>query len=72
MESILTPWSKRNTEFLPKQFLTLDDKPEGIFVDNKKVWIYGKGWLSFFDLSMNIPINKAYKNMVSKKEIEMD
>lgn len=67
LESILTPWSKRNTEFLPKQFLTLDDKPEGIFVDNKKVWIYGKGWLSFFDLSMNIPINKAYKNMVSKK-----
>lgn len=67
LESILTPWSKRNTEFLPKQFLTLDDKPEGIFVDQSKVWLYGKGWLCFFDMTMNIPINKAYKNMVSKK-----
>lgn len=65
--SLLTPWSKRNSEFLPKQFLTLEDKPHGMFIDqdstSKRVWIYGSNWLSFFDLSENIPINKQYQNM---------
>lgn len=66
VETLLTPWSKRNSEFLPKQFLTLEDKPQGLFTessnDSCKIWIYGSTWLSFFDLSVNIPINKTYQN----------
>mmetsp|Transcript_3644 Transcript_3644/g.4055 ORF Transcript_3644/g.4055 Transcript_3644/m.4055 type:complete len:324 (+) Transcript_3644:1227-2198(+) len=66
VETLLTPWSKRNSEFLPKQFLTLEDKPQGLFTESSnessKIWIYGSTWLSFFDLSVNIPINKTYQN----------
>lgn len=66
VDTLLTPWSKRNSEFLPKQFLTLEDKPQGLFIDSSidssKIWIYGSTWLSFFDLSVNIPINKSYQN----------
>lgn len=66
-ESLITEWSKRNSEFLPKQFLTLEDKPEGLFTTGTKAWIYGKSWLCYFDLALNIPINKFYKNTVTKK-----
>ncbi|CUM67722.1 uncharacterized protein PRCAT00005427001 [Priceomyces carsonii] len=65
--SLLTPWSKRNSEFLPKLFLSLEEKPEGIIVLNNRVWIYGTNWISFFDLSTNIPINKSFQNLSSKK-----
>lgn len=67
IDSLLTPWSKRNSEFLPKQFLNLQDKPEGIFCDGNKVWFHGKSWLSYFNLSINIPITKAFKNGTNKK-----
>lgn len=66
-EFLLSNWSKRNSDFLPKQYLSLEDKPEGLFTDDSKVWIYGKSWLCFFDLNLNIPINKYYKNTISKK-----
>lgn len=67
-KDLLTSWSKRNSDFLPKQFLSLKDKPEGMFVDNNKIWIYGKEFLCYFDLNLNIPISKMYKNTgISKK-----
>lgn len=60
LTSLLTPWSQRNSEFLPRQFLTLEEKPQGIFFDNDhKIWVYGSNWLSFFDLTLNIPEHKA-------------
>ncbi|CCE72839.1 Piso0_000437 [Millerozyma farinosa CBS 7064] len=64
-ESLLTVWSKRNSEVLPSQFLTLEDKPQGMFTEmergSKKVWIYGSTWIGFFDLSQNIPLSKEYQ-----------
>ena len=71
---LLTPWSKRNSEFLPRQFISLQDKPEGMFIQQKqeKLWIYGSTWLSFFDLSMNIPISKIYKNTSTSKKRNHD
>lgn len=57
-KELLTPWSKRNSEFLPEKFLNLEEKPQGSFIDNNKIWIFGSNWLSFFDLSVNIPIHK--------------
>ena len=70
--NLLTPWSKRNSEFLPHQFLNLDDKPQGVFTKGSRVWIYGSTWLSFFDLSVNIPINKVYKNTSNSKKRNRD
>lgn len=64
---LLTSWSKRNSEFLPKQFLSLTDKPRGMYIEQQKLWVYGENFLCFFDLSLNIPINKAYKNISIKK-----
>lgn len=72
LDALLTSWSKRNSEFLPKQFLTLEEKPEGLFTDDQKVWIYGKNWISYFNLSINIPINKTYKNTASSKKRTRD
>ncbi|KAI5967024.1 UTP4 [Candida pseudojiufengensis] len=66
-DELLSAWSKRNSEFLPRQFLTLDDKPQGMFVDDNNLWIYGNSFLSRFDLNKNIPINKANKNITTKK-----
>lgn len=62
--ALLTPWSKRNSEFLPKAFLSLEDRALGIYTQRKseRVWIYGSSWLAFFDLSLDIPINKEYHN----------
>ncbi|RLV90225.1 U3 small nucleolar RNA-associated protein [Spathaspora sp. JA1] len=60
--NLLTPWSRRNSEFLPQQFTYLEDKPQGMFVKDEKVWIFGSTWVAYFDLTLNIPISKAYKN----------
>ncbi|KAK6455137.1 WD40-repeat-containing domain protein [Scheffersomyces xylosifermentans] len=70
--TLLTSWSKRNSEFLPQQFLSLDDKPQGLFIKDSKVWVYGSTWLSFFDLSVNIPINKQFKNTSNSKKRNRD
>ncbi|RCK64652.1 U3 small nucleolar RNA-associated protein 4 [Candida viswanathii] len=69
---LLTPWSRRNSEFLPRQFTSLQDKPQGMFVKDGKLWIYGGTWLSYFDLSLNIPISKAYKNTSTAKKRNND
>ncbi|EGW31459.1 uncharacterized protein SPAPADRAFT_139992 [Spathaspora passalidarum NRRL Y-27907] len=66
--SLLTPWSRRNSEFLPQQFTTLEDKAQGMFVKDEKVWIFGSTWVAYFDLTMNIPIGKAYKNANNSKK----
>lgn len=61
----LTNWSKINSEFLPKEFTSLQESPLGIFLDvtnRNKIWIYGSNWLSFFDLSLNIPVTKSKKD----------
>lgn len=64
--SLLTPWSQRNSEFLPKQYSALDGKAQGIFIDDeKRVWLYGSTWLAFFDLALNIPDHKA--NITKKR-----
>jgi len=70
--SLLSPWSKRNSEFLPHQFLTLDDKPQDLFLKDQKVWIFGSTWIVYFDLTMNIPICKYYKNTSNSKKRNRD
>lgn len=57
---LLTPWSQKNSEFIPPAFLKLESKPQGLFVQGSKVWSYGSQWLSFFDLSLNLEVSKNY------------
>lgn len=57
---LLTSWSQKYSEFLPPVFMKLDQKPQGMFVQETKVWIYGSQWLCFFDLSVNLEISKNY------------
>ncbi|WPK25771.1 hypothetical protein PUMCH_003100 [Australozyma saopauloensis] len=56
--NLLTQWSQNNSEYLPNAFLKMDQKAQGMFVQGKKVWIYGSQWLSFFDLSLNLQVSK--------------
>lgn len=65
--SLLTPWSQRNSEVMPLTFLRLDDKPQGMFENNNKVWIYGSRWLAFFDLTLNLEVSKLYASKVRKR-----
>ncbi|CCG25814.1 Utp4 U3 snoRNA-associated protein [Candida orthopsilosis Co 90-125] len=71
-DQLLTAWSKRNSEFLPRQFTSLDDKPEGMFVKDEKLWVYGTSWICYFDLTRNIPISKLYKNISTGKKRRRD
>ncbi|KAH3671377.1 hypothetical protein WICMUC_004674 [Wickerhamomyces mucosus] len=56
----LSEWSTKNSEFLPYKYLS-QDTPIGLFYDQNKLWIYGVNYLSFFDLSLNIPFSKKDK-----------
>ncbi|KAI5949465.1 hypothetical protein KGF57_004675 [Candida theae] len=71
-DQLLTAWSKRNSEFLPRQFLNLDDKPEGMFAKGDRLWVYGTTWICYFDLTKNIPISKLYKNLSTGKKRRRD
>lgn len=65
--NLLTVWSKRNSEFPPKQFLLAENRPQGIFVKDNRCWIFGSTWVAFFDLTLNIPMNKLNQTVSSKK-----
>lgn len=65
--SLLTQWSKTNSEFLPNQFTSLDEKPQGLFLQEDKLWLYGSSWLSFFDLSIDIPTTMSNNQHKNKK-----
>ena len=63
-ESILTQWSKNNTENLPRQFQDLKEKCLGIFLDGQnenKVWFWGATWLANLDFSIDLPSNLRKK-----------
>ncbi|CCD24099.1 small subunit rRNA maturation protein UTP4 NDAI_0C04390 [Naumovozyma dairenensis CBS 421] len=62
--TLLTQWSKNNTENLPKQIKNLKEKCLGIFIEENnadKVWFWGSTWVSRFDFSIDLPINKRRK-----------
>ncbi|CAK9439221.1 uncharacterized protein LODBEIA_P34450 [Lodderomyces beijingensis] len=63
---LLTNWTRRNSEFLPKRFTNLEDKPQGLFCKDSKAWIYGTTWLCYFDMSKNVPISELHKNINTK------
>lgn len=62
--SLLSEWSKNNTDNLPKQIQNVKEKCLGIFLDeanNNKVWLWGPTWMSRIDLSEDFPISHRKK-----------
>lgn len=51
---LLTDWSQRNSENTPASLAKSIDKPQGLFVEQRKVWVYGSDWLAFFDLDLDL------------------
>lgn len=64
---LLTQWSQRNSEVMPLDFLRMDDKPQGLFFHNGRVWVYGSRHLAFFDLGVNFTVPKNYAQNASKR-----
>lgn len=56
----LTSWSNANSELIPSGFLNMKNKCIGISVaaDDSKVWFWGADWLSYLDLSKNLPAQR--------------
>ncbi|SMN19715.1 similar to Saccharomyces cerevisiae YDR324C UTP4 Subunit of U3-containing 90S preribosome and Small Subunit (SSU) processome complexes [Maudiozyma saulgeensis] len=62
--SLLTMWSKHNTENLPKQFTNAKEKCQGVTFSNINeniAWFWGANWISRFDLSVDLPISNKRK-----------
>lgn len=64
---LLSDWSQKNSEVMPLSFLKLEDKPQGLFVENAKVWVYGSQWLAFFDLALSFDVPKLYETKALKR-----
>lgn len=64
---LLTPWSQRNSEVMPLDFLRMDDKPQGLFCHGARVWVYGSRHLAFFDLGVDFTVPKNYAQLASKR-----
>lgn len=62
--SLLTTWSKKNTENVPAQIQSSSSKCFGTFSseeDVNKVWFWSAAWLSRFDFSVDLPVSKRKK-----------
>lgn len=62
--SLLTKWSKLNTENIPKQFKNSKEKCQGITcsdINENLVWFWGANWICRIDLSVDLPVNNKRK-----------
>ncbi|KAF3936554.1 Cirhin [Dactylella cylindrospora] len=71
----LTPWSKRNSDRLPKSFLKNKDRCFGLNVVEEKekgrrIWCYGHGWVFMVnvDKDLNIPGEKQRKRKEKREQ----
>lgn len=63
-ETLLTNWSKKNTDNLPRQLESASEKCVGIFYDkndHNKMWFWSPTWLSRVDFSVDMPVNTRKK-----------
>lgn len=62
--SLLTNWSKNNTDNLPKQIQQSTDKIVGIFyseTDPNLVWFWSPSWMSRINLTLDLPVSSRKK-----------
>lgn len=65
----LTAWSKRNSDLLPRELLSLVDKCCGCFIDDaapNRLWLWGANWLAFIDMGVNISVERPVKRKLDK------
>ncbi len=74
----LTPWSKRNSDNLPRELVSIFDKCCGISTTNdindksERVWLWGSNWLSFIDLSVDLPLLQSKTNTRKRDRLGME
>ncbi|TID31198.1 hypothetical protein CANINC_000247 [Pichia inconspicua] len=56
---IYTPWSMKNSNRMPDQFLSFQGYALGLFEILGKFYVYGTNWLAIFDTSVNLPNKTA-------------
>ncbi|KAK9470637.1 quinon protein alcohol dehydrogenase-like superfamily [Dipodascopsis tothii] len=71
----LTPWSRRNSNLLPREFLSVVDKCCGIFSETaagveNRVWMWGATWLAFVDISRDILATRPPKRKANLLAVE--
>lgn len=59
---IYTPWSMKNSNCMPDQFLSLQGYAFGIFENLGKFYVYGTNWLAIFDSCIDLPNKTAIDN----------
>lgn len=70
-EGIFTQWSKNNVDNLPKRIQTLNEKCNGIFIDQTNsnlVWFWGSTWLFRLDFSVDLPLKNTKKTKKRSRE----
>ncbi|ANB15042.1 Utp4p [Sugiyamaella lignohabitans] len=69
----LTPWSRRNSDLLPRDLINLVDKCCGIFFEPcspNRVWLWGANWLAFLDLAQNMPFQRVAKRKIDRLGVD--
>ena len=62
--SLVTTWSKNNTDNLPKQIVNNKEKCVGVLCDEENeniVWFWGSTWISRLDLTVDLPVSTRKK-----------
>lgn len=65
----LTPWSRRNSDLLPTQLVSLVDKCAGVFFEPsraERMWLFGATWLAFVDLGLNFARERVPKRKLDR------
>ncbi|KAM3162496.1 U3 small nucleolar RNA-associated protein [Lachancea thermotolerans] len=79
----ISPWCKKNKDYLPKEFEQQKDKCLGIFSgspDDDSIWFWSSNYLARFDMSQDLPLNtrkrprkhKIDENTVTDKSTFID
>ena len=63
---LLTEWSEKNSENVPLALLKQAQKPMGLFVSDKRVWVYGSTWMAFVDMSKNMSHSRASRGSLKR------
>lgn len=63
---LLTEWSEKNSDSVPRGLLKQKEKPMGLFVNDNKAWVYGSTWMAFVDLTRNMTQTGASRGSVKR------
>ncbi|ODQ66378.1 WD40 repeat-like protein [Nadsonia fulvescens var. elongata DSM 6958] len=65
----LSDWTRRNSDLIPREIVSLVDKCCGVFFETSstdRIWLWGANWLAFVDVGVNIPTERIVKRRIDK------